>query len=137
MNEDIILVRKVSFFETFYILIITFVLMLIMFLFGNVKTIVYIVLFISNAIIMYFNRYNYVNIKMYNNYMLLHFLLLNKSIKVDYDCFLKFSSYSNAYEGVIFKIEFKYRDKNYKLRTKFYDKIFIEKLKIKTGLSIQ
>ncbi|MBC8884620.1 hypothetical protein H9X57_18265 [Flavobacterium piscinae] len=131
MKEDVILERKVSFFESFYILIITVVLMLFMLLFGNVKTIVYLALFLTNLFIVFVNRYNYVKITMYENHILFYFYLLNKSIKVEYKNIYKLSSYSNIYEGLIFKIEFRYLKKKYKLRTKFYDKIFIDKLKKK------
>lgn len=136
MNEKILLQRKTSLINALYPLLVILILILFIYLTGNVKTYMYLSMISFGVIYLYISRYNIVNLLLFENSILIEFYLINKKIKISYEEIIKLKSYSNTYEGLIFRIIFKHENKLYSIRTKFYDKEFVGLLMKKTGLVI-
>lgn len=136
MNEKILLQRKISLVNALFPLLVILILILIIYITGNVKAYVSFFLFGFGVVYLYITRYNVANFLLFENSILIDFYLINKKIKINYDEIIKLKSYSNTYEGVVFRIIIKHKNKVYSIRTRFYDKEFVGLLKKKTGLEV-
>lgn len=131
-----IMQRKVSLIDALFLLLVIFILMLLVYLISNVTIYWYLSLLGFGIITLYITRYDAVIISLYENSVLINFFLIKKKIEINYDEIIKLKSYSNTYEGVVFRIIIKHKNKKYSIRTKFYDEEFVDFLKAKTGLEI-
>jgi hypothetical protein len=136
MNEKIILTRRVKKKDTFLPLIISVILVIFYnFIKGfNVAVSFFLILF--SLLIIFIERYNAVNLTMYDKSMKIEFYLLKKTIFVKYEDIIEIKSLWDSGLGANLRFRLKANNKIYTFRVRFQDDEFFNLLEEKTKKNI-
>ena len=136
--ETIIIKRKVKKFDTLFPIIVSLFLIVFMWLMKGINLKLYLFMMSFSILLIYFQRYNAVNLTMYEETLEIDFYLLFQKVKLNYNQIDKiYWVNSGAYGGSYLKFIVKAKDKTYRFRVKIFDSEFIKFLENKTGKKIR
>jgi hypothetical protein len=135
--KEIKLIRKVKKTDTFFPFTISAFLIIFVLLTKGFDINFFVITICVSAILIFLQRYNAVNMTMYEDTIEIDFYLLIKKIDVKYCEIIEIKSLWDT--GIGANLRFKVKDKNeiYTFRVKFLDEEFCGFLEEKTGINIK
>ena len=127
---------KVTWFDTLFPLIACLTIFVFLLLVGgNFEIDIFCYTFSATILLIYFTRFNAVRILYFEEYMIVNFYLINKSLKVNYEE-VQEVRFCSGISGMGFNLRFKFaiNGEKYTFRIKKYDKKFTDFLKTKTNV---
>jgi len=136
MNEKIVLTRRVKKKDTFLPLIIGVILVIFYNFIKGFNVVVSFFLILFSLLIIFIERYNAVNLTMYDKSMEIEFYLLKKTIFVNYEDIIEIKPLWDSGLGSNLRFRIKTNNKNYTFRVRFQDDEFFNLLEEKTKKNI-
>ena len=135
--REIKLLRKVKKTDTFFPFTIGVFLIIFVLLTKGIALNFFVITISVSAILIFLQRYNAVNLTMYEDTIEIDFYLLFKKIEVGYSEIIEIKSLWDS--GLGANLRFKVKDKNevYTFRVKFSDDEFCNFFEEKTGMNIK
>ena len=135
--REIKLIRKVKKTDTFFPFTISVFLIIFVLLTKGIALNFFVITISVSAILIFLQRYNAVNLTMYEDTIEIDFYLLFKKIEVGYSEIIEIKSLWGPGLGANLRFKVKCENEVYTFRVKFLDDEFCDFLEEKTGMNIK
>lgn len=135
--KEIKMIRKVNKSDTFFPFIISAFSIILVLLTKGFDINFFVISISVSAILIFLQRYNAVNLTMYEDKMEINFYLLFEKIEVKYSEIIEIKSLWGPGLGANLKFKVKDKNKVYTFRVKFLDDEFCDFLEEKTNIKIK